>query len=126
MPRAEKKFDPNNAFLYDAQRGHLTEMEAFRLRQLEDLKRFNQNDNTVRKRQVFHKRYDPASTVDDLEEHDAHVGADEDGEEAWRNSEGERLADFGVDEEVEFYDEEDLPLAELMRRKQGLQSASVR
>ena len=39
------------------------------------------------------------------------------GEEAWRNSEGERLADFGVDEEVEFYDEEDLPLAHLIQRR---------
>ncbi|GAB7354354.1 hypothetical protein MBLNU459_g4862t1 [Dothideomycetes sp. NU459] len=44
----------------------------------------------------------------------------EEGEESWRNSEGERLGDFGVDEEVEFYDEDDVPLAELMRRrKQG-------
>lgn len=47
------------------------------------------------------------------------------GEEAWRNSEGERLADFGVDEDVEFYDEDDLPLAELMRlRKQRADAAS--
>jgi palmitoyltransferase len=46
------------------------------------------------------------------------------GEEAWRNQEGERLADFGVDEEADFYDEtdvgigsdEDVPLAELIRR----------
>ncbi|PVI08019.1 zf-DHHC-domain-containing protein [Periconia macrospinosa] len=46
-----------------------------------------------------------------------------DGEEAWRNSEGERLLDFGVDEEVEFYDEpdddEDVPLSELLDRRRG-------
>ena len=41
----------------------------------------------------------------------------EDGEEGWKNSEGERLCDFGVDEETEFYDEDDVPLAELIRRK---------
>lgn len=40
------------------------------------------------------------------------------GEESWRNAEGERLHDFGVDVDVEFYDEEeDMPLAELMARR---------
>ncbi|PYH46422.1 putative palmitoyltransferase with autoacylation activity Pfa4 [Aspergillus saccharolyticus JOP 1030-1] len=40
-----------------------------------------------------------------------------DGEEGWRNAEGERLRDFGVEEDVEFYDEEDIPLAILMARR---------
>ena len=39
------------------------------------------------------------------------------GEEAWRNSEGERLNDFGVDEDAEFYDEDEVPLAQLVKRK---------
>ncbi|CZT17738.1 related to Palmitoyltransferase pfa4 [Ramularia collo-cygni] len=54
---------------------------------------------------------------DDLSD-DARGGGG-DGEEAWRNKEGERLADFGVDEMADFYDEDDLPLAELIRRKKG-------
>lgn len=37
----------------------------------------------------------------------------------WRNKEGERLADFGLDEDAEFYDEDDLPLSEIMRRRQA-------
>ncbi|KAF1959098.1 zf-DHHC-domain-containing protein [Byssothecium circinans] len=45
------------------------------------------------------------------------------GEEAWRNSEGERLKDFGLDEEVEFYDEqeadENMPLAQLLERRRA-------
>ncbi|KAJ4345769.1 Palmitoyltransferase [Didymosphaeria variabile] len=48
--------------------------------------------------------------------------ADGEGEEAWRNSEGERLKDFGVDEDVEFYDEQeddDVPLGELLARKRA-------
>lgn len=47
------------------------------------------------------------------------------GEEGWRNSEGERLKDFGVDEEVEFYDEQedDVPLGELLARKREAASA---
>lgn len=51
----------------------------------------------------------------------------EEGEEAWRNSEGERLKDFGVDEDVEFYDEQegeddeddDVPLGELLARRKA-------
>lgn len=41
------------------------------------------------------------------EAHSANEYEDEDseGEEAWRNSEGEKLGDFGVDEAVEFYDD---------------------
>ena len=56
----------------------------------------------------------------------------EEGEESWRNSGGENLADFGVDEDVEFYDDgvivdndddecedDDVPLGELIRRRRG-------
>ncbi|KAF2636116.1 palmitoyltransferase pfa4 [Massarina eburnea CBS 473.64] len=46
------------------------------------------------------------------------------GEEAWRNSEGERLKDFGLDEEVEFYDEPEendgVPLSELLQRRRAV------
>lgn len=41
------------------------------------------------------------------------------GEEGWRDSEGDRLHDFGVDEEAEFYDEDDIPLAQLIQRRRG-------
>ena len=43
------------------------------------------------------------------------------GEEGWRNSEGERLKDFGVDEDVEFYDEEEdeIPLSQLLAKRQA-------
>lgn len=51
-------------------------------------------------------------------------GENGDGEEAWRNKEGERLADFGVDEMADFYDEDDLPLAELIRRRKGQAATS--
>lgn len=37
----------------------------------------------------------------------------------WRNKEGERLADFGLDEDAEFYDEDNLPLSEIMRRRKA-------
>jgi len=37
----------------------------------------------------------------------------------WTNSAGDRLADFGVDEDVEIEDEDDIPLAELLRRRKN-------
>ena len=40
-----------------------------------------------------------------------------DGGESWRDSDGDRLDDFGVDECAEFCDEDDIPLAELVRRR---------
>ena len=40
------------------------------------------------------------------------------GEEGWQDSDGNRLKDYGVDEDVEFYDEEDsVPIAELLRQR---------
>jgi palmitoyltransferase len=122
MPRRARTFDPDNAFLHDEGRAHgLTEIEAFRLRQMEDLKRFQDHESTIRRRQTFHKRYEATSSDKDIKQFpDKDLTADEEGEEAWRNAEGDRLDDFGVDEEAEFYDDEDIPLAELMRRrKQG-------
>jgi palmitoyltransferase len=121
MPRRVREYDPNNAFLHDEGRAYgLTEIEAFRLRQLEDLKRFQDKESTIRRRQ-FHKRYESTTSKDEIKQlPDTDLAADEEGEEAWRNAEGDRLADFGVDEEAEFYDDENVPLAELMRRrKQG-------
>jgi palmitoyltransferase len=67
---------------------------------------------------------------DELDEDDDSENADDEGrrygegdegEEGWRNSEGERLKDFGVDEDVEFYDEQedDVPLSVLIKRRQA-------
>ena len=52
---------------------------------------------------------------------------EEEGEEGWRNSEGERLKDFGVDEDVEFYDEQedDIPLSELLARRRAASGAAA-
>ncbi|KAM3067580.1 Palmitoyltransferase [Clarireedia jacksonii] len=42
-----------------------------------------------------------------------------DGEEGWTNSEGDRLKDFGVDEDADTLDEDDIPLGELLRRRKA-------
>lgn len=41
----------------------------------------------------------------------------------WRNNEGESLGDLGVDEDTEARDEDDIPLAELLRRSSRAKNA---
>lgn len=116
MPRSVRKYDDTKGLSYP-QNYDDGDIVAFRLRQQEDLKRFNQDDSTMRKRQQFHQRYDAGSPNGQAIEKDLAPG--EEGEEAWRNAEGERLADWGVDEDAEFYDEENIPLAELIQKKKA-------
>lgn len=84
------------------------QIEAFRQRQREDLKRYENTNLPVIRRKPFHER-------EAVEEHrsqsrsqsrdftsSAPLGV---GEEVWRDSAGDRLDDFGLDEEIEFYDE---------------------
>lgn len=110
----------NAAFMYG--RGVATaqdEIAAFYYRQQQDLKRFNKESSPVRQR-PFRERHIIAG------QQQAHLptnkAGNEDsgsGEEAWRDSEGDRLDDFGVDEDIDFYDEDDIPLAELLRERQA-------
>ncbi|KAF9889432.1 Palmitoyltransferase [Aspergillus nanangensis] len=92
-------------------------VEAFRRRKAEDMRRATAGMNTQR-RQRFHVRA-RAEIEDKLSSNSQSSGGSdiEDGEEGWKNSEGERLRDFGVDEDIEFYDEEDIPLGILMQQR---------
>lgn len=89
---------PTNAPNYSNE----SEMEAFRRRQHEDI---------ARKRQAYSA--EPYDDAEDLDDEAPSSEADID----WKNSEGERLADFGVDESAEMMDEDNMPLSELIRRK---------
>lgn len=116
------------------------DVDSFRQRQQADLarRREDADGEYVVRRRPFYERmeeisrqehrnvyenedpvvvYDDDDDTDDDEGEKGRYSGDNGGEEAWRNKEGERLADFGVDEVAEFYDEDDLPLAELMRRR---------
>lgn len=100
------------------------EIDAFNRRKQEDMKRFQQTSG-VQRRKPFHDRYkkgDHAQSDSDESETDSGGYSDE-GEESWRNAEGERLRDFGVDEEAEFYDEENIPLGVLIERRKQQKSA---
>lgn len=83
------------------------------------MKRFSANVG-VRRRKRFQDRFErtDGDESDSAEGSDAsHGSGADDGEESWKNSEGERLRDFGVDEEIEFYDEDDIPLAVLIQQQ---------
>ena len=92
------------------------QINSFRQRQEQDLKRFLPGGTTTQRKPLNAPRYD-------LEEdkYEARVASELDiqsnGGEGWLNSEGERLADFGVDEVAEFYDEDDIPLGALLNRR---------
>lgn len=80
-------------------------IEAFQKRQREDLQRFNGG---------FHNR---KNAIDEKSMSK---------EEAWQNSEGDRLGDFGVDETVELYDEDDMPIAQVLhRRRRGIAASGA-
>ena len=135
MFRAPVSQPPDAAFT-DA---HDWDVSAFQQRKAFDLARYVQADGKyVVRRAPFHQRLErwtaerhDRENVDEVgrsphSETSADEGSEKEsdgGEEAWRNSEGERLKDFGVDEVADFYDEDDVPLAELMGRRRELDSA---
>ena len=134
MPRAPRAWTSETPFVHEAD-----DIEAFRRRQEEDLKRWNRNDDGLQRRQPFIGRLEAQMKRQHGDNGQKNFSSDDDnyddegtsrksvavntrGEEAWKNSEGDSLADFGLDEDVEFYDEEDIPLSLLMRRKQSQKS----
>lgn len=92
------------------------EIEAFRQRQREDIMRH------VIRRKPFHERdavgeHESRSRSRSQSRRSTSSGPLEVGEEIWRDTAGDRLDDFGVDENVEFYDEDQMPLARFMERQ---------
>ena len=143
VPRRRLVSEEGNGFT------QVMDVEAFRERQRADLARYVDVDGEfVVRRRPFHERLgdlqraerrgevyrademavesDEGSETSGSDEERGREGrnGDDGGEEAWRNKEGERLADFGVDEVADFYDEDDLPLAELIRRRKAEAEAS--
>ena len=122
IPRVRRQFKPEEAFIHgDADSSGHFDKDAFRRRQQEDYKRWDP-DSSVLRRRPFHARFDTSNENAIIESDSSDLSNDEDsGEEGWRNAEGERLRDFGVEEETEFYDaafgDDDVPLAELMRKR---------
>lgn len=90
------------------------------------MKRHKADTQSIHRRQPFHIRYEGHVCDGEPGRIQGPLVDLSKGEEAWRNSEGDRLDDFGVDEAVEFYDEDDIPLAELLSRRRVAGSSEQR
>lgn len=98
LPRVKRKVDEQ------VDVGTVGDVEAFKRRQRED----------------YQRRLEQSLDVDDeQDEYESEVEEGIDGEEGWTNAEGDRLRDFGVDEDAELLAEEDVPLGELLRRRKA-------
>lgn len=112
MPRPPRHLDQDlevRSYISPAE-----EKEAFKKRQQEDFARRD------RKRTKNTVENEGGSDEDEPEDHESEYEEYEeglDGEEGWTNSEGERLRDFGVDEDAEVLADDDIPLGELLRRR---------
>lgn len=120
MPRLQRQPDSSEAFTYSNRPlSDYDEIRAFKGRQQDDIQR-RQLQANVRRRKPFHERY--AGGANGLPNDESEVDVESErgsqsGEEGWQDPGGNRLRDYGVDEEAEFYDEDDIPLSELIRRK---------
>ncbi|RVX69212.1 hypothetical protein B0A52_07188 [Exophiala mesophila] len=120
MPRMERDYGRDDAFVYSG--SNLTseqEIQAFKRRQQNDYEQ-RADYYGIQRRRPFHERYDPDLKDPVDEEEDADTASQSgSGEEGWQDTGGNRLKDFGVDEDIEFYDEDDIPISELLRRRKG-------
>jgi palmitoyltransferase len=85
------------------------EVEAFKKRQQKDYERWRQADV-------------PDIPDEDIDDYISEYEEGMDGDEGWTNSDGDRLRDYGVDEDAETLAEEDVPLGELLRRRKAKSS----
>ena len=105
MPRCSIATQDQSAFIYS--QSIITadqQMREFRQRQREDLRRFDH---------VPCSTHGGGGSIAQTAQDGIH-----DRSRRWRDSEGECLEDFGVDEEVEFNDD-NVPLSELLRKRRG-------
>ena len=119
MVRSVHQASRDSAFTHDNEPiSDQARLSMFAQRQQQDLKRFNHNhsdwerrpislqEGGVNRRQL--QSMNPTSTGFTTMDNNTGV---------WRNVEGDRLDDFGVDEDAELYDDDEVPLSELIRRK---------
>ncbi|MCJ1255416.1 Palmitoyltransferase [Lignoscripta atroalba] len=120
ISRKPRTFDPTYAFTHEERlTSNNDQIEAFRKRQEKDFERFRRDGSPIARRKAFHTRFRDHASQLGLDRSSSEDDGSHAGEEAWRNSEGDRLGDFGVDEDAEFYDEDDVPIAQLLRRREA-------
>ena len=118
MLRKERFTSPGHAFLHHQE--HISnhqQIEAFRRRQQLDLNRYRTETS-------LDSRNPSLESIEELSFRDNAVQTSDIDHEtisldqgSWRNNEGDRLNDFGVDEEAEFCDDDTVPIAHLLRKR---------
>lgn len=125
MPRRQYNLADHDEPFTDTEKASNINIQAFRERQQRDHLRFSNdnhyNGNTeIRQRGTFARSSGMWSDISGDEDH-ARGGEDEhhhQRDDEWRDADGDRLNDFGVDEEAEYIDEDDMPLSEIMKKMQ--------
>lgn len=99
MPRSTNIGEPEDPDM-ETNEDH---MEAFRRRQQADFRRWEKSDDG--------RGSDEYASDGEEEGMDGEIG--------WTNTDGDRLRDYGVDEETEDFADDDIPLGELIRRRKA-------
>jgi palmitoyltransferase len=129
FPRVKRKVDVDEDF------EDVGDVEAFRRRQQGDYERRRMQGEAVDSGRVMQPlgdeddpfgpyspdpvKRDRDAFEDEQDDYESEVEEGIDGEEGWTNAEGDRLRDFGVDEDADLLAEEEIPLGELLRRRKA-------
>ncbi|KAL8865501.1 MAG: hypothetical protein Q9174_006852 [Haloplaca sp. 1 TL-2023] len=118
MPRRSYEVAGQDPFTFDRDSSQI-DVQAFRRRQQKDALRFTNGRGLYSSTLLQQRsRTNTKERTDESQE----SGDDEDDTGSgprWRDREGDRLHDFGVDEEAEGYEEDGMPLAEMVRRRKA-------
>ncbi|KAL8888605.1 MAG: hypothetical protein Q9215_003995 [Flavoplaca cf. flavocitrina] len=125
MPRRQYNLANHHPFTHPDMTSNI-DTQAFRERQRRDYLRFSSNngDPGLKHRMSATRLSDLSS--DESGDEDNGPDADDLDLKAgnkWRDQDGDRPDDFGVDEEVDYLDEDDLPLSENLKRQRAVRKA---
>ena len=118
MPRSKIHKSCDKDFTYgEGPALDVERVSAFRRRQQGDFDRLAHGSSGT----ILRRRMDSVSNGYDSLHGSQQPEIDNAGQdrEGWRGSDGDRLGDFGVDEDAEVLDEDNVPLAELIRKRQA-------
>lgn len=119
MPRRQYNLADHHLFTHTSVSSNI-DTQAFRERQRRDYLRFSSNNGDPElKHRVSATRF--SGSLSDESDNDGDESYAEDipqvGVNEWRDQDGDRPDDFGVDEDVEYMDDDDLPLSEVLKRQ---------
>ena len=120
MPRIGLPFAGDSAFVSGSNlASDQDRLDAFHRRQRHDLLRFDRGNSDTIHRQMSHEDETDYNQQEDISDNDLLSSSATSTGHGWLNSEGDRLDDFGVDEDADDCGDDEIPLAELLRRNKA-------